>query len=305
MLILRCWLPYYHDISAMNKSDKIELIKKITAKLSSEGSGIIDLTLKQYKIPVLQEFNGNTFDYVLQRVQLGDDDNILELGNHLKIDLQTTDPDISPSFWRDGYLNLFISHLASDKNNAQSLKNELEKYSISGFVAHSDIEPTKEWQDEIELALRTSDALVALMIPGFHDSKWTDQEIGLALGRDLLIIPVRMGQDPYGFIGKFQAIRFQDTASLSLEIFESLLKNKKTSKKMTNAIMYLFENSGSFALAKNNMSLVEKIEYWDKNLIERLIAAKRNNSQIEDSFGVKGRLNRIVYDFKNQNRVEK
>jgi hypothetical protein len=33
-----------------------------------------------------------------------------------------------------------------------------------------DIEPTRKWQDEIELALSTADALVAMLTPGFHES---------------------------------------------------------------------------------------------------------------------------------------
>jgi hypothetical protein len=48
---------------------------------------------------------------------------------------------------------LFLSHLASLKVTVGKLKLSLRKYAISGFVAHEDIDPTKEWQDEIEAAL--------------------------------------------------------------------------------------------------------------------------------------------------------
>lgn len=284
----------------MTPSERITLLKQIANELQKEESwSLIDLTLKQFGIPPLENFSGNQFEYILQQIQFADDEAINDLAVHLKINASNVESEITPSFWRDGYFNLFISHLASDKIRAQDLKNKLEDYSISGFVAHSDIEPTKEWQDEIELALRTSDALVALMIPGFHESKWTDQEIGLALGRDLLIMPVRMGQDPYGFIGKFQAINFTDIDKLALDIFESLLRNKKTSKKITQGILHKFENSGSFHSAKVNMTLVEKITFWDKSLIERLKTAVENNSQISHSFGVSSRVNSIVYRFEN------
>lgn len=284
----------------MTPSERITLLKQIANELQKEESwSLIDLTLKQFGIPTLENFSGNQFEYILQQIQFAEDEAINDLAVHLKINTSNVESEITPSFWRDGYFNLFISHLASDKIRAQDLKNKLEDYSISGFVAHSDIEPTKEWQDEIELALRTSDALVALMIPGFHESKWTDQEIGLALGRDLLIMPVRMGQDPYGFIGKFQAINFTDIDKLALDIFESLLKNKKTSKKITQGILHKFENSGSFHSAKVNMTLVEKITFWDKSLIERLKNAVENNSQISHSFGVSSKVNSIVYRFEN------
>lgn len=283
----------------MTTSERIQLIKEIARKLDSEEWSVIDLTFNLFGFSTQEIFSGSKFEYVLQHIQSGNDESLFDLAKHLKIDAHTSHTDISPSFWRNGYFNLFISHLASDKQTAQNLKDALGSFSISGFVAHSDIEPTKEWQDEIELALRTSDALVALMIQNFHESKWTDQEIGLALGRDLLIIPVRMGQDPYGFIAKFQAIGYTSIDALASNIFESLLKNKKTSRKMSNAIMYQFENSGSFASAKNNMELVEKIKYWDKNLIDRLNNAKENNSQIENSYGVSSRIHNITYKFEN------
>lgn len=284
----------------MTPSERITLLKQIANELQKEESwSLIDLTLKQFGIPILDNFSSNKFEYILLQIEFAADEAIIDLAGHLKINPSSVESEIAPSFWRDGYFNLFISHLASDKITAHDLKNKLEAYFISGFVAHSDIEPTKEWQDEIELALRTSDALVALMIPGFHKSKWTDQEIGLALGRDLLIMPVRMGQNPYGFIGKFQAINFTDIDKLALDIFDSLLKNKKTSKKITQGILHKFENSGSFYTANVNMTLVEKIAFWDKNLIERLKNAVENNSQISHSFGVSSRVNNIVYNFEN------
>ena len=45
-------------------------------------------------------------------------------------------------------------------------------------------------EDEIEAALFSMDALVAVVTPGFVESKWADQEIGVAIGGSLLVIPV-------------------------------------------------------------------------------------------------------------------
>jgi len=284
----------------MNRSEKIKTIKEIGDQLKNEEWGLIDLTLKQFDFPTSDSFTGEKFDYIMGSLNNADDDNLSELAAHLEINnIDYLESELKPDFWKSGYLRLFISHLASDKKRAKELKNNLEKYSISGFVAHSDIEPTKLWQNEIEMALRTCDAMVALMVKGFHKSKWTDQEIGLVLGRDLLIIPVRMGEDPYGFIGKFQAISFSDIPALSETIFNSLLKNKKTNKKISNSLMYKFENSDSFADAKSNIGLIEKVEYWDKKLIRRLKNSKENNSQIAHSFGVPERIKSLL------SRIEK
>ena len=100
-------------------------------------------------------------------------------------------------------LRIFISHLAVKRKFATELKSSFSKFLISSFVAHDDIEPTREWQDEIEGALASCDVLVALLHPEFHTSNWTDQEIGFALGRGVPTFAVQLGTDPYGFIGRF------------------------------------------------------------------------------------------------------
>ncbi len=87
------------------------------------------------------------------------------------------------------------------------LRDCLRNCWISGFVAHEDISPTDEWQTEIEKALRTMEAFVVILTPGFHQSVWTQQEIGFAVARRVKIISLKMGnEDPVGFIARHQAL---------------------------------------------------------------------------------------------------
>ncbi len=126
--------------------------------------------------------------------------------------------------WGTGRYKIFISHLAKEKALASDLKKQLSAFGCASFVAHEDIEPTTEWQGEIEGALHSMDCLVALMTEGFHESNWTDQEVGFALGRNLKVIPVRIGIYPYGFVGKIQAIRWtkSDVKNLGWQVFKRL-----------------------------------------------------------------------------------
>ncbi|MBQ6284273.1 MAG: toll/interleukin-1 receptor domain-containing protein [Bacteroidales bacterium] len=110
------------------------------------------------------------------------------------------------SLWRSGYYRLFISHLTKDKVPVSFLKRCLSNYGIDCFVAHEDIEPSKEWIKEIKRALRSADALCAVFSEGFNESKWCDQEVGIALGRRIPIISIKKGADPHGFLSEFQAI---------------------------------------------------------------------------------------------------
>ena len=219
----------------LSPSQRISLIKEITKRLSAESWSIIDLTLKQFTLPWTDEWSGSSDRYVLAMIEKASDQTLLELAQHLGFtpELSATSH-IEPGFWRKGMFRLFISHLAAHKQWAAGLQEALLRYGISGFVAHNDIEATLEWQNQIETALSTCDALVALLHDKFHESKWTDQEIGFAMGREVPVFSVRFGEAPYGFIGRFQAFNGAsiEPSELAHDLFHSYRKNKQTKRKM-------------------------------------------------------------------------
>jgi TIR domain len=133
----------------------------------------------------------------------------------------------APTYWQPGHFRLFVSHASQKRASAHRLKEALASFQIAAFVAHDDIEPTKEWQPEIETALRTMDALVAIISPEFVLSKWCDQEVGIAIGRNKLVVPLRVGSDPHGFLGKFQGLQTNgsDASAIAKQVFGILLKN--------------------------------------------------------------------------------
>ena len=106
-----------------------------------------------------------------------------------------------------GAPRVFISHLAERKAEVYKLSRSLGHFGFASFVAHEAIEPSREWRREIERALNSCDLLIAYVTPRFSESRWADQEVGWALGRGLVAIPVKVdGETPYGFIGSYQAI---------------------------------------------------------------------------------------------------
>ncbi|HEX2767667.1 MAG TPA: hypothetical protein VHN12_00120, partial [Geobacteraceae bacterium] len=54
------------------------------------------------------------------------------------------------------------------------------------------------------------------------------------------------------------------------------------------------EQSDSYAEAKTNIGLLEEVTYWDSSFDDRCLAAIESNSQVKDSFGVPGRVNRLI-----------
>ncbi len=143
-----------------------------------------------------------------------------------------------PAAWRDTtVLRLFISHISKDKVVAQRLKEGLVSHSIAGFVAHEDIEPTEAWEREIERALSTMDAMVAVLTDGFSKSHWWQQEVGFALGRGAKVISFKWGEDPVGFLSKDQALsrRNRTAEQIAAEIERLLAKDARTAEPLARA----------------------------------------------------------------------
>ena len=168
----------------LTPSQRVTLLREISTRLSAENWSLIDATLKQFSLPWTDSWNGTLDAYVLRMTEDAPDQALIDLAQHVVFQFEQATPlRVDPQFWRKGMLRLFISHLATYKVFAADLQAELLSYGISSFVAHSDIEPTSEWQTQIETALASCEALVALLHEKFHESKWADQEIGFAMGR--------------------------------------------------------------------------------------------------------------------------
>jgi len=202
----------------------------------------------------------------------------------------TSSRDAQADLWGDSeFLRLFISHKGEDKGLATDLKARCDPWGISCFVAHEDIEPTKEWQTEIERGLRSMDAMAALLTPAFHASRWTDQEVGVAIGRGVPVLPVRLGEDPYGFIGKYQAMPGLGvgTPQLARRIQESLLTGfAATELRMKRALVSRFEQATSYAHTKALMGVLATLTALPQDLVDRLQAAPSANSQVRGSWAV-------------------
>ena len=198
--------------------------------------------------------------------------------------------------WKPGYLRLFLSHKDGYKKQAVQFKEAMDLYGGSCFVAHEDIEPTREWQNEIKKALFSMDVLIALMTEDFSNSNWTDQEVGVAIGRKVTIVSVNLGLVPYGFIGKFQALpgAQKDVKTLAKKVYGLLWSIPALKARLTESLVTRFEASESFAHADILMGYLEKIENAPPAIIDRLEKAPKKNSQVHDSFCVQKKLPPLI-----------
>jgi hypothetical protein len=286
---------------AISTSEKVKLLKQAAARLAEEEWSLVDLTLKQFGLPSSDMWSGSKLDYVVHMIGDATEQQVIELAEHVGLTTTApTVPRVDPPFWRAGMFRVFLTHLATHRKFAADLQAALLEFGISTFVAHNDIAPTLEWQGEIETALATCDGLVALLHPDFHASPWTDQEIGFAMGKGVPTFAVRLGHDPYGFIGRFQAFEGQgkEPATLARELFDAYRKRKETQRRMADVLVGLFEASISFAEAKAKMKFLEELEVWDPAYSVRVKSAVRNNEQVSYSWGVPERVEKLIAKWK-------
>ncbi|PKL19555.1 MAG: TIR domain-containing protein [Spirochaetae bacterium HGW-Spirochaetae-5] len=285
----------------MSPSERIKHIKEISKELAKEDWGLLDLTLKQFGLPWTDQWSGSDKErYVVEMLNDALDESLLDLAKHLGLasELETSS---SPSFWEESDARIFLSHLATTKVETSKLRNQLRKFGITAFIAHEDIEPTKEWQIEIQSALATMDALIALLSPGFKESNWCDQEVGVAIGRQLQVIAVRQGLDPYGFIGKYQALQGHGkTASLlAKEIFELCIQNPLVGPKVTSKLVEMLMNANSFDESKRLIELINFSQYVTSKHIAKMNDAINENSQVSHSWGVPEQIRKLAEKFEN------
>lgn len=197
--------------------------------------------------------------------------------------------------WTEDRIRVFISHTSKHRAAVGDLASELNRFAFSCFVAHDAIEPSREWQDVIEAALRTADVFIAYVTPDFNGSQWTDQEVGWALGRGLIVLPLKVGADPYGFFGTYQALPVQQgqrahdvavgvTRAFAVAVFRGQRRRASSSlgNRMADVIVEAFCISGSFETARRRYELLRLIPsaMWEKARRDRVAQALGENTQL-------------------------
>jgi hypothetical protein len=138
--------------------------------------------------------------------------------------------------------------------------------------------------------------MAALLTPEFHASNWTDQEVGIAIGRGVLVVPVRLPETPYGFIAKQQALPgdLTDTAGLASALVDILLKRRPTAAAMREGLVLALESSPTFAASRLLTAKIESTRGFTEHQFIRIEACIASNRQVGDSIGVPERLRRVI-----------
>ncbi|MDR3519069.1 MAG: toll/interleukin-1 receptor domain-containing protein [Azospirillaceae bacterium] len=208
------------------------------------------------------------------------------------------DPD-NLSIWSPGQIRLFISHRDIHKAAAKALGTALEDYGISAFVAHDTIQPLSTWQHEIVKGLQTMEIMLAFITDDFHESTWTNQEIGFALGRCIPVISLKLGSaDPEGFIGNLQALRghLTDEKESAPAIYKLISERFGNKHRLQGALVNAFVASTNFDETRHRFDRLFKV-------VEKL--TDDEVLQIIDGFSENDQLHKAIYLTNQYERLKK
>jgi len=273
----------------MKVLERLALIDKIGRELQSRMTfADIDVYLTAYGVDCKDRIPSANSKYVYVKEVLSDvpEDTVVRIADELEIHHTfAVATQKEATCWKPGHFRLFLSHLASFKKQTTMLQAALKRYAISSFVAHVDIEPSKEWQEEIESALHTMDALVAVLMPGFKESNWCDQEVGFAVGRGVLVVPLRRELDPYGFIGKYQGIQAvgKTVGQVADEIFQVLVRSGKTRAKVISALSTQVAQATTVGEAMDTLEVLSSLESLPSEVLEKVRGQVIENAVLSDS----------------------
>ena len=211
-------------------------------------------------------------------------------------------------------MKAFISYSSKDKEIAGAIKLAFERLGIEAFLAHKDIVPSKEWQEEIIKRLRVTNIFVPVLTDNFKQSDWTDQESGAAFIRDIEIIPISINTtdgsyvNPYGFIGKYQTLKYTvDSTTLKLnrakivdgiqtELSKTLQTKTKILKNIRNCFVNALVNSLNYADANATSDAVKFFKPFSKKQLKMIVFGYVFNSQVNGAGSASSVVYRLIED---------
>jgi hypothetical protein len=259
--------------------DRLELIDRIGRELQVRMSYVdIRVYLKTLGVDITKPTSGVNSKWIYAKELLADvpAETVVRIADELELPhtyVVTTDKaTVEATFWEPQHFRLFLSHLSTFKERTGTLQAALRQFGISAFVAHVDIEPTRDWLREIETGLSSMDALAAILMPGFKESSWADQETGIAVGRGVLVIPIIRGLNPYGFIAKFQGLQAmgKTVAQVAQEVFDILIASPQTRSRMLACLVDTTLRSNQQDDAVRKLNRLAAVRDLPSSYLERL-----------------------------------
>jgi hypothetical protein len=198
---------------------------------------------------------------------------------------------------------IFLSYSHKSKRLAHELKEGLEAFDFDVFLAHEDIKPSKPWRREIRQNLRNCQVFIPLLTKGFLESEWTDQETGFALALKKMIIPLKIHQNPHGFIGSLQAVKWRaESPYLTCwKIVECLREDGRFAKDVRAGAIKAFLSANDFKEeVPHAISHLVLFRPFSGEELHRIIEGSARNQGIYGCFAARRPMEDLIHDAKGK-----
>jgi hypothetical protein len=109
---------------------------------------------------------------------------------------------------------------------------------------------------------------------------------------------VRVGADPYGFMGRYQGVpgKGKDctAATIAASLFDTLARNERTSRRLVEVVLKRFEHATSFKEAKQLMTTLEMFDRVPLELLRAVERALQTNIELREANTVPERFQRLM-----------
>jgi hypothetical protein len=140
------------------------------------------------------------------------------------------------------------------------------------------------------------DAFVAILTPDFNSSKWTDHEVGVAVARDVLLIPIERGESPYGFLSKYQALSSRGlmVKDVAAEVFRTISSNERTKGRMIESLTRTISTGSDIFEARSRIEMLSNVQGVGVEDWERVRENVAGNALLRSSQLVLESLNEVL-----------
>ena len=250
----------------MKPIERVRAVQQITAAML-ESLDWDDISIFFTRLGLDEPESFNNKDELVRRYLARCSDAVLvEIGEQLGLAEAPVEDERFPvrqsKYWLSDHFRVFISHVHTARKSAGTLKSAMQAYGITAFVAHDDIETSDEWREEILSALMSMHAFVAVLTEDFSTSAWTDQEVGIAVARDVLVIPLSKGAIPYGFIGKYQSFNGagRTVAEVAESVFRAICSSPRTRPEMIKCLVNTISRASDADTAIFRIQKLDRID---------------------------------------------
>lgn len=272
----------------LSASDRVGLIRFLRDQLGALPFADADLLTHEFGLGGLDRDAWkleDTVEYLTRHLRTGNDGDLTALATHLGHSLADSADRTSPtpsSMEAVRPLTLFASHLSLHKVFVGQVAGELEKWGVTLFVAHTDIEPDNEWSDVILASLASCDGGIAFLQQGFKESDWCDQEVGWLLGRGVPVFSIKFEIAPYGPLGRRQAIAGigRSAEVLAAEILDRIENRPELRSGLTASLVDALAESQSFRSTDRVWSRLMTRHDLTREQCSQLIGALDTNTQV-------------------------